>query len=122
MGTDNNNDFFGPVISRYTRAQAIEDGVLVDVTEIARGYFKYPVAMTVEAFTEVFGSQSGTIDEGVAHDLFSVMVVRARSICDKDGRIDFVFRVRGRVVKLYSVCGPGDGGEPVLTIMQPGQD
>jgi hypothetical protein len=26
------------------------------------------------------------------------------------------------VVRLKAVCGPGDGGEPVLTVMMPGQD
>jgi len=29
-------DTFGPVIFSYSRAQAIEDGVLVDVTETAK--------------------------------------------------------------------------------------
>ena len=29
------NDVFGPVIFSYSRSQAIEDGVLVDVTETA---------------------------------------------------------------------------------------
>ncbi len=29
-------DVFGPVVSSYSRAQAIDDGVLVDVTSTAR--------------------------------------------------------------------------------------
>ena len=38
---------FGPVLSAYTRAQAIEDGFLVDVSETAReAGFKIPVAVT----------------------------------------------------------------------------
>ena len=38
---------FGPAISAYTRAQAIEDGILVDVSETAReAGFKIPVAVT----------------------------------------------------------------------------
>ncbi|MDE3263320.1 MAG: hypothetical protein OYL41_15215 [Acidobacteriota bacterium] len=38
---------FGPPISTYTRAQAIEDGFLVDVSETAReAGFKVPVALT----------------------------------------------------------------------------
>ena len=42
---------FGPVISSYSRAQAIDDGVLVDVTEaLAPCPFKYPVAMTRGAY------------------------------------------------------------------------
>jgi len=35
------------IIFSYTRAQAIEDGVLVDVSELAReASFRYPVAVT----------------------------------------------------------------------------
>ena len=30
------HELFGPVISSYSRAQAIEDGVLIDITEQAR--------------------------------------------------------------------------------------
>ena len=29
-------DIFGPVISSYSRVQAVEDGVLIDVTSMAR--------------------------------------------------------------------------------------
>ena len=40
-------EYFGEPISIYTRAQAIEDGVLVDVSESAReAGFKFPVAVT----------------------------------------------------------------------------
>ena len=38
---------FGPVLSAYTRAQAIEDGFLVDVSETAcEAGFTIPVAVT----------------------------------------------------------------------------
>ena len=41
------HELFGPPISTYTRAQAIEDGVLVDITEQARQQrFVFPMAMT----------------------------------------------------------------------------
>ena len=30
-------DIFGPVVSSYSRAQAIEDGVLIDVTSMPLG-------------------------------------------------------------------------------------
>ncbi len=40
-------NIFGPVVSSYTRTQAIEDGVLVDVSEMAQeAGFKHPVALT----------------------------------------------------------------------------
>ena len=48
--TPNNPDcdkLFGEVIYTYTRAQAIEDGVLIDATEMAKETgFKWPVALT----------------------------------------------------------------------------
>lgn len=46
MSNDVNQDpIFGPVIYGYSRAQAIEDGVLVEVPEIAsrRAGFKVPM-------------------------------------------------------------------------------
>ena len=40
-------EIFGECISEYTRAQAIEDGILVDVTTVAsEAGFKWPTAMT----------------------------------------------------------------------------
>ena len=55
------DDFFGEVISSYTRAQAIEDGVLVDLSDpsftfrpglpiLKEAGIKFPVAMTTTAF------------------------------------------------------------------------
>ena len=46
-------DFFGPVIFAYTRAQAIEDGVLVDVSEMAsEAGLKHPTALTAAVWAE----------------------------------------------------------------------
>ena len=45
--------FFGDIISTYTRAQAIEDGVLIDVSPIAKeAGFEWPVAMTAGAWAD----------------------------------------------------------------------
>ena len=55
MNNDSDN-IFGPVISRYTRQQAIEDGILVDCEQgDLKGMAKeagldWPVAMTTAAF------------------------------------------------------------------------
>ena len=41
------NELFGEVISSYSRAQAIEDGVLVDVSSVAReAGINFPIALT----------------------------------------------------------------------------
>ncbi len=43
----NISDLFGEIISSYSRADAIDDGVLIDVTETAKeAGFCYPVAIT----------------------------------------------------------------------------
>lgn len=49
---DSMADVFGPVISSYSRAQAIEDGVLVDISQAdgCKGKFKFPMAMTRAAW------------------------------------------------------------------------
>ncbi len=45
--------FFGKVISTYTRAQAIEDGVLIDPGSMAKeAGFKWPVALTADAWAD----------------------------------------------------------------------
>ena len=43
---------FGPVAASYTRAQAIEDGILVDVGSMARGPVSRPVALTHAAWCD----------------------------------------------------------------------
>ena len=45
--------FFGEVISTYTRAQAIDDGVLIDAGSMAKeaGY-RWPVALTAAAWSD----------------------------------------------------------------------
>ena len=52
---------FGPVLHAYTRAQAIEDGVLVDVSETAReAGFQIPVA----AHAQPSGTRLVALPEG----------------------------------------------------------
>jgi hypothetical protein len=122
---------FGEVISSYSRAQAIEDGVLVDLSavapEVCRQHFKTPVACTAEVWS--------TIDKavknkrwmndlnGVIHDLLWMSRCYARP-----GHASHLFPViirgAGRKSKFTfkAVCGPGDQGEPVITIMLPQED
>lgn len=63
------------VISRYTRADAIADGELVDVTDTAKqAGFKYPVALTRSAWTSAV--------EWTAHT-----AERSDAVQDKAGRL-----------------------------------
>ena len=59
-------DIFGECISAYSRAQAIEDGILVDVTRTAsEAGFKWPTAITrtvYERYIEVPAELTGQQD------------------------------------------------------------
>jgi hypothetical protein len=134
-------ELFGEPIYGYSRAQAVEDGELVDVTEWAsadkgfRGGFRIPVAMTRAAWarcvewTDADNVRTGVCNDerGRAHDVLWMASLAAR----RGGtRVAFsVLRVprEGRGHKatradLVAVCGPDDDGSPCVTIMLPDED
>lgn len=127
-------EIFGEPIHTYTRAQALEDGILVDVSELAReAGFRLPVALTravwgdCVAFT---GNQRTRQDfeTGRLYDVLWLASLAARS--GQGRRVTFqVYRVpndgrskRAKVVLLDMHIGPGDSAEPVITIMMLGED
>lgn len=127
------------VIYTYTRSQALADGVLVDVSATAReAGFRLPVAMTEAAWNDfVAWSDADTKRKGVYQDeagrLWDVLwmaVLAARRASPTAGQRQFAFlRVprEGRALgakKVWAkmVCGPGDEGEPVVTIMKTDED
>ncbi len=115
------------IISSYSRAQAIADGVLVDVTEAAReAGFVHPVAMTAEAFGTCVSLPEnpppGQDEKGRLWDVLQMLLVAVRAARNGRDRVDFSVRVDGQTVKMYATCGPGDDARPVLTIMMPWED
>ncbi len=133
-----------PVIYSYSRTQAIEDGVLVDLTEWARETgFKIPVACTASVWHESIvppkgTSELGQSERGRAHDLLWMLWLAIRQSTRhhaqtkpdcSSGEDTVLFDViflqspkKQNTVKLKAVCGPGDQGEPVITIMLSGED
>ena len=115
------------LIFQYTRAQAIEDGVLIDVSGMAReAGFQWPVAVTAGVWA-----------------LVNDIPPRHRGLQDPDGRLwDVLWMAswaarRGGDQTLYRLilhhgrrtyatlklhARPGDHGEPVITIMLPEED
>lgn len=128
------------VIHAYTRAQALEDGVLVDLTEWAgETGFTIPVAITRAAWCDFIEWDeaddrrkpefTGQDVRGRAHDVLWMLYLAVRR--GQGGRrVDFeLYRVpregrglRPRKASLYALCGPGDNAEPVITIMLPNED
>jgi hypothetical protein len=126
----------GDVIYTYTRKQAIEDGVLVDLTEWASadkgfmGGYTVPVAVTASVWADIKAIPKGNLGDvrGRAHDLLWMSRL-ALSAAGRRNRSQVHFKVilpiKGKRVRtqVYNVAvSGGDNGEPVVTIMQPGED
>ena len=139
MNKDNleksDNPFAGaPVIFSYTRAQAIEDGVLVDLTEWAKETgFRIPVACTAAVWNGYIvppqeTEKLGQSIRGRAHDVLWMLylAIRGSGSTKRDQlqyEVIFVMHEgRQETVTFKSICGPGDNGKPVLTVMRPDED
>lgn len=109
---------FGPPIHIYTRAQAIADGVLVDVTEEAQRFgFGVPVAVTRAVWTDA-------ADHIQLRHVVCMACQAARQNPTSE-RVAFqVHQVyqQGSPALLEMCISPGDHGEPVITIMYPDED
>ncbi len=122
------DEVFRDVIFSYSRKQAIEDGVLVDVSELAKECgFKYPVAVTARVWHEWITPPENAIGQDATGRLWDLLnVLRYEIRKTKGDRVDFqVIFDQGDskpLVSFYSLCGPGDDMEPVITIMLPTED
>ena len=131
-------DVFGPVVASYSRAQAIEDGVLIDVTAMAReAGFKWPVALTHTAWCDCVAwterdnrFQVHQDESGRLWDVLFMAFYAIRTATAPGDRLLFsLYRVpkdghstEAGEVSLKLMVGPGDAGEPVVTIMLPGDE
>lgn len=118
------------VIFSYTREQAIRDGILVDVTQVAaEAGFKYPVAVTKRVWDEVVtpdekSKQYGQSEEGRLWDVLWMCTFAARSSKGSEIRYQLYIQngMRKKLITLKALCHPGDKAEPVITIMLPEED
>jgi hypothetical protein len=120
------------LIHSYTRADAIRDGVLIDVSEAAReaGY-RFPVALTRAAWERCVAVPPGIECQDEAGRLWDVLTMLRFAIRRSAGGPAVRFGVHVRtdnrdrtppLVSLKALCGPGDDGEPVITVMLPEED
>ena len=119
------------VIYAYTRAQALADGVLVDVSQTAReAGFRYPVALTSAVWAlieDIPTSLQGVEDtRGRLWDVLWMARLAARRGGEQILYSLILNRVvaghRRRHLTLKMLCGPGDDAEPVITILLPDED
>lgn len=120
------------IIYEYTRTDAINDGILIDVTETAKeAGFVFPVAVTSALWTGYIepskeSKRFGQSESGRLWDVLSVLFLTIRQNRDKTTiqfPVRFIMKNRQkRVIWLKAICGPGDNLEPVITIMLPNED
>lgn len=134
----NAESIFGEEIFTYTRAQAIEDGVLIDAGSMAQeAGFKWPVAITADAWAESVAWSEDDSEKQIHHDLsgrlWDVLFMASHAIRSRSGSGDRLlfqlYRVprdgrstKAELTTLKLIVGPGDQGEPVITILLPDED
>jgi hypothetical protein len=121
------------VISVYSRQAALADGVLVDLTDLAReAGFKIPLAVTEAVYASYLDpspelANEGQSFQGRAWDLLQVLRFAAAVYPDRSEihfKVLFVLTpgCPPEPVDLKALCHPGDDGEPVLTVLLPNED
>ena len=119
------------LIFAYTRSQALADGVLVDVSGMAaEAGIRFPVAVTAAIWGEYIQvpNDDALHCQSVEGRLWDTLTL-FRTVARNTGgdqlffRVSYVMAGRKMVTPvLKAVCGPGDSGEPVITIMKQDED
>lgn len=134
-------EYFGTTVIRYTRQDALDDGVLVDVTEMAKeAGVGIHTACTARLYHEIvvptpYAEGMGNSVEGRLWDLIWMFTCATRGMLEarkyRAGVCEvleypclFVMDGSPEAVEhtIKAMVGPGDEGEPVLTLMLPGED
>jgi len=126
---------FGEVIHTYTRKQAIEDGTLVDVSKLAKeAGIRLPTVLTRQVWGKYVTIPKGVVGQDETGRLWDILHMFRMSTYLFQYRYSqdtILFRLHVRndnrpgippLVTLKAICGPGDQGEPVLTILLPDED
>lgn len=121
---DTAREIFGELIYSYTRAQALADGVLVDLSKRARACgIQYPTACTAGLWSLV-----ETIPEPDREMREVALTVRISAVLSallagiRAARGTERVYFRALSAALWAQCGPGDDGKPVITILCDGED
>jgi hypothetical protein len=119
------------LIHAQTRADALHDCVLIDVSAAARqAGIRYPVALTRAAWERCVAVPPGSCQDEAGR-LWDVFWLRRCALRESGGAREVRFAVHVRhdnrertplLVRLKAVCGPGDQGELGVTMMLPEED
>lgn len=138
-------NIFGSVIHSYSRAEAIDDGVLVDMTNytpegqsialLTEAGFCVPLAVTRSVYDRLITLPDDYIGiQDVTGRFWDILTCLREAIKSNPDNVEILFgaystRVNNNgsdgkleLVKLKAVIGSGDTPEPVLTVMFPEED
>jgi len=102
------------LIFSYSRAQAIEDGVLLDITDAAkRSDFLLPTVISSNLLNQIDAENQLPVLLATFHDKWKFRPT------DDDMMTTQTLSKTGRLLTVHLHIGPGDDGEPVLTMMLP---
>ena len=116
------------VVFEYSRKQALEDGVLVDISSLAKeAGIRFPVAVTRSVFSILEDTSTPGQDfKGRAWDMLMIFRMQARTSQGDEIHFTPLFVLNGKTkpepVAMWAKCGPGDDMAPVITIMLEGED
>ena len=120
------------VIDEYTRATAIDDEALIDVSEPAKeAGLKHATAVTAAVWGKYIAVPPGVSGQDEAGRLWDILWMLRCAIarCNSQGpNLMYPLYVANlpdkpaELIELKANCGPGDEMEPVLTIMLPSED
>ena len=126
VSSERNTDMesiFGEVIYAYTREQAIEDGVLVNLGQIAREYYKYQVCLTASVLADITEGATHPAHE-ISAIVRDVLWMSQKGISQRIDETQHLFKVviADQTHEYKAMCHPGDNMEPVITILQINED
>jgi hypothetical protein len=124
------------IIYQYTRAQAIEDGVLVDLNalfpdEVRDAGILFPIVITDTAFAKYIDLTPAAVKmcndlKGRAWDVLWMFANGARQ--NRNGSA-FIYKFycvvdkpKAQLCQLKAMVHGGDNGEPVITLMETWED
>jgi hypothetical protein len=133
MNTNQNESPFGEIIYTYTRAQAVADGVQVDVTKTAQeAGIKFPMFLTRAVFDNYVAVPPDVTGQDEAGRLWDLVWMARFAILRSHGHTDRLpvalyvrnDNHRAKLVKLIAVCSALDidDPQPSLTLMTPDED
>ena len=120
------------LIHAYTRSQAIEDGVLIDISSLAtEAGIRYPVTVTAALYHEYIEPSPDLQAEGQSATgrLWDLLILfRSHALRSANSTIQFnvLFKMAPgkppELITVKSICHPGDTPKPVIIIMLPHED